>query len=104
MNIINKQRGKGKTTQLIYTSATTGYQIVCQNQNMAEYILNMANDMDCNIKKPMTVAELRRSSYNGYVLVDEVTTFLSQALNEYLGASVIACTMSIDCDSETLVR
>lgn len=107
MNIINKPRGKGKTTQLIYTSATTGYPIVCQNQGMVEQITRQADSIGCNIPLPITVAEIRRNQHKYHydnVLVDEVMFFLHAALNEYLGANVVACTMSIDDNGETYAK
>lgn len=100
MNLINKPRGTGKTVQLIYTSATTGYPIVCHNIAMIENIKSMADKLGCDIPKPVTVAEMRNGMNRGgknyeNVLVNEVMLFFNAAINEYLGANVIACTCTI---------
>lgn len=100
MNLINKPRGTGKTTQLVYTSATTGYPIVCHNCAMVGDIQKMAEELGCDIPKPVTVAEMRSSMNRGSkkyenVLVDEIMFFFDAAVKEYLGANVVACTCTI---------
>lgn len=53
MNLINKPRGSGKTTQLIFTSVTVGYPIVCHNIAMVEQIKYMADKLGCDIPEPV---------------------------------------------------
>ena len=57
MKIINRPRGTGKTTQLIYLSECTGVPIVSYNP---EYIIALANKMGCKIPKPLNVSEFSR--------------------------------------------
>lgn len=100
MNLINKPRGSGKTTQLIFTSVTVGYPIVCHNIAMVDNIQKMAEKLGCDIPKPVTIAEMRSGMNYGNkkyenVLVDEVMFFFNAAINEYLGTNVVACTCTL---------
>lgn len=55
--------------------------------------------MGCNIPEPMTVADFRHKFYQDEnVLVDEIlaNNLLATALNQYIGANVVACTMTLD--------
>lgn len=97
MRLLIKDRGKGKTTGLIYASEATGFPIATGNEVMVEHIKQMAKEMNCNIPEPITFYELREKRlgvvYNN-VLLDEVTCILEDALNDYLGTNVICATMS----------
>lgn len=99
--MIIKNRGTGKTTQLIYTSATTGYPIIVDTKGRADFIDFKAKELNCQIPKPMSVAEwFRTNSANKYnnILIDEICTgnILDSALKEYFGANVVASTCSPD--------
>ena len=45
-NLIIKDRGTGKSAQLLYTSATTQYPILTQTKYRAVNLLKMAEDLD----------------------------------------------------------
>lgn len=96
MNILIKDRGKGKTTGLIYTSEATGYPIVTLTHDGVDYIKQQAHELECTIPEPITVQDLRNKRENRYesVLVDDVDCILGDALKEYLGCEVECGTMT----------
>lgn len=99
MKILNMPRGTGKTTKLIHTSEVTGYPILCSNLFMVDNVKKMAEEMGCDIPEPMTIADFRHKFYQDEnVLVDEIfaNNLLATALNQYIGANVVACTMTIE--------
>lgn len=92
-------RGAGKTTRLIHASEVAGYPILCSNLFMVDNIKKMAEEMRCDIPEPMTVANFRHKFHQDEnVLVDEIlaNNLLATALNQYIGANVVACTMTLE--------
>lgn len=104
MKLINKSRGTGKTTQLIYVSAITGFRIIAPNTHMAGHIEKMAKDMGLKIPKPMSDAKYRNRKYDGDhtpILIDDVDSqILDEALELYFNAPVIAATMTTPIDDD----
>lgn len=108
MKLINKSRGTGKTTQLIYASAITGFRIIVPNHAMAKHIEKMAKDMGLKILPPMSDIEyrLRRplhkiESDHAPILIDEIQNqILDEALKLYFGAPVVAATMTVPIDDD----
>ena len=99
MKLIIKNRGQGKTTQLIYTSEITRYPIVTTSRTSVELIKNLAKELACNIPEPITYTDLKNNKYRGNknfekVLVDDVDSILEEVLNEYLNCEVIGVTIS----------
>lgn len=97
MKLINKSRGTGKTTQLIYASAITGFRIIAPNHAMAK-------DMGLKILPPMSDVEYRNrkeASNHTPILIDEVQNeILDEALELYFGAPVVAATMTVPIDDD----
>ena len=94
-------RGTGKTTKLIHASEVTGYPILCANLCAVDNAKKMAKEMGCNIPEPMTIADFKRHFYRDEnVLIDEVlaNNLLAIALNQYIGANVVACTMTLESE------
>ena len=92
-------RGAGKTTRLIHASEVAGYPILCSNLFMIDNVKKMAEEMRCDIPEPMTVADFRHKFHQDEnVLVDEIlaNNLLATALNQYIGANVVACTMTLE--------
>ena len=105
MKLINKSRRTGKTTQLIYASAITGFRIIAPDYAMASYIEKMAKDMGLNIPQPMSDIEYRnrRELKNDHtpILIDELQNeILNEALELYFGAPVVAATMTVPIDDD----
>ena len=110
MKLIIKDRGMGKTTQLIHTSEITGYPIVASTEAIVNEIKKQAERIGCKIPEPMTVQELlhgKARGRHGYenILVDEVCIggVLQKALNQYFGRNVVACTCSPDYTWEEMM-
>lgn len=103
MKLIIKDRGMGKTTQLIYISELTGYPIVAAHKTTIGHIKSMAKKLGCNITEPVLVSDVAtgKTRYDN-ILVDEVTLdgVLKKALNNYFNSNVVACTCSPDIDIE----
>lgn len=95
VNLISRGRGKGKTHDLIITSAITGYPIVCMNEGHANYTKQMAETMGYKIPDPISAERLKGwgAMYKN-VLVDDLEYWLSKALDAYFGTHVVAATMS----------
>ena len=95
-NLIIKDRGTGKSTQLLYTSATTQYPILTQTKYRAANLLKMADDLDLCIPTPLTENDIesRGISLPENILVDEGYDLIGTALNYYLRTHVVAVTLS----------
>ena len=102
MKLINKPRGTGKTTLLIYASAVTGYRIITPNAHMALHIEKQAKNMGLKIPEPMYDAEYRNLLHDGDhapLLIDELpNNILQEALELYFNAPVVAATMTAPID------
>lgn len=94
--LIIKDRATGKTTQLLYTSATTQYPIIVQNKLQTKLLLDKANDLDLIIPVPMTVEECKNKPGINYdhVLIDEGYDLIGEALDVYMGTHVVAVTLT----------
>lgn len=95
MRLLIKDRGTGKTTQLIYTSEATGLPIAVETSSRIDLIMKMANEMNCYIPKPILIKDLIEHKYRyENVLIDEAEKTIENALNHYLNCNVIAATLS----------
>ena len=96
--MIIKDIAIGKTTQLLYTSATTQYPIIVQNKLQTTLLLDKAKDLNLIIPVPMTVEEFKNGRGHGmnydHVLIDEGYSLIGEALDCYLGAHVAAVTLT----------
>lgn len=103
MKLINKSRGTGKTTQLIYASAVTGFRIITSNRHMAKSIEEQAKKMGLKIPEPMSDVEYRNRKEiwdePRPILIDELPNqILGEALELYFNAPVVAATMTVPID------
>lgn len=96
MKLIDRERGSGKTTKLIYTSEITGYPIVAESNQSIEYIKRQARELGANIPNPMTVKEMRsiRGIRFDRILLDEGFSIIEEALKTYFGVEVAAVTFT----------
>lgn len=95
MRIIIKDRGKGKTTQMIYTSEATGIPIMVETHSQANHIKQLAEEMNVMIPDVIVESEgIMRGKRPDNVLIDEGYNIIEKALKAYLGSNVIALTMS----------
>ena len=104
MKIINKERASGKTTQLIYTSATTGFRIITPNAHMASNIAKMAKQMGFDIPTPLSDVEYRSDPHLSHnhdpILIDECLEIIAEVLELYFDAPVVAATMSVPMEKK----
>ena len=94
--LIIKDRATGKTTQLLYTSATTQYPIIVQNKLQIKLLLAKAKELNLTIPVPMTVEKFKNSCGMNHdcVLVDEGYDLIGEALDAYMGTHVVAVTLT----------
>lgn len=108
MRLINKSRGTGKTTQLIYTSATTGFRIITPTAQMANLIAEEAKKMGLDIPKPLSDVEYRNDPYwsrsHDPILIDECPKIIEEALELYFDAPVVAATMTVPIDNGCVIH
>lgn len=102
MKIINRDLGSGKTTILIYTAYATGARIVTPTDAMAKFVASEAKKNELDILEPLSIerwnnAKHLRQFCGNDVLIDEGEAIIEEALKAYLGANVIAVTMSVPC-------
>lgn len=96
LNLIIKERQKGKTTQLIHISEATRYPIVVPFEAQKKHIIELANQMHCQIEAPLTIREMEQRGINVKtpILLDNVEHILADALQQYLGAEVFCAMMT----------
>lgn len=94
--LIIKDRATGKTTQLLYTSATTQYPIIVQNKLQINLLIEKARGLHLIIPVPMTVEEFKNKRGMNYdhVLIDEGYNLIGEALDAYMGTHVVAVTLT----------
>lgn len=99
MRLLIKDRGAGKTTQLILTSEATGYPIITHNEAAAQNIIRMAKIMGVHIPEPISISKIEHNGLRGFrlerVLIDEGYDIIEKALKEYIGCqNIVAITLS----------
>lgn len=98
MNWIIKDRGKGKTTTLIFTSAATGYPIITQTRSQADAIKHRAKELELDIPEPIPFDSEYSIKTTGLrhekVLVDEAKPLIERALANMLRCPVAAVTLT----------
>lgn len=98
MRLLIKDRAKGKTTQMIYTSEATGYPIVVETEVQKSNLMDKAKSMDVIIPEPVTINDVERKKLRGCriekVLIDEGYNIIANALKEYIGCEVAAVTLT----------
>ena len=100
MNWFIKNRGRGKTTALVFTSSVTGYPIITSTRIQADRIKGYAKELDLEIPEPIVFDSTYDFKTRGCrfekVLVDEAKTLIERALENMLGQKVAAVTMSLN--------
>ena len=97
MKILQLERGKGKTTALIYTSAMTRYPIVVLTCAEVEMVQNMANSLGIDIPQPITLKTYMtygKHYGNDGILIDNLDIMLPKILNDYFNTNVVGVTMN----------
>lgn len=94
--LVIKDRGTGKSTQLVYTSAVTQYPIITQHRTSIMHLMDLANELGVVIPTPMTVDDYRARGriHENHILIDEGYDLIGEALDAYMGTHVVAVTLS----------
>lgn len=94
--LVIKDRGTGKSTQLVYTSAVTQYPIITQHRTSIIHLMDLANELGVVIPTPMTVDDYKARGriYENHILIDEGYDLIGEALDAYMGTHVVAVTLS----------
>jgi len=91
MYIINKERGKGKTCELIRDSAKLNIPIICMNRQNAICIKQKSIEMGLDILHPIAINDFYSTKWQyPKVLIDEMPTVLNKLLN----VEVVGCSMT----------
>ena len=99
MKFINRSRCSGKTSMLINTAHITGYPIVVENTIREKVVYEQARRMGINDINVLTIHDFSKgrnhTNESIHILIDEGERIIEMALNNFLGAYVVACTFSI---------
>lgn len=103
MRIINRERGSGKTTILIGAAAATGARIITPTEDMARFVASEARKNGLDILEPFSIVHWNNVKHlhpfcGNDVLIDEGEAIIEEALKRYMGANVIAVTMTVPCN------
>lgn len=89
MNIYVQERKTGKTTRCIKISRSTGYPILCSDNNVKKIVKETAKRLNISIPEPLDVSEILKVGMEPeYVIVDE----LESVLNKCLPFKIVAAT------------
>lgn len=94
--LVIKDRGTGKSTQLVYTSAVTQYPIITQHRTSIMHLMDLANELGVVIPTPMTVDDYKARGriHENHILIDEGYDLIGEALDAYMGTHIVAVTLS----------
>lgn len=94
--LVIKDRGAGKSTQLVYTSAVTQYPIITQHRTSIIHLMDLANELGVVIPTPMTIDDYKARGriHENHILIDEGYDLIGEALDAYMGTHVVAVTLS----------
>lgn len=94
VELIVRERQKGKTEKLIKMSAKRGARIVTNNTRMCKNILQKASKMGYTIPEPITYYQAEHSQPNEPLLLDDVEIYL---LNKFTGVEAITMSVGKEC-------
>ena len=98
MKIIIKDRGAGKTTELIHASEVTGFRIITPTMGSVIHIKELAAQYGNKIPEPMCFEVYKANKkylHDDGILIDECQIILDKILDEYFGCHVYAGTTSV---------
>ena len=87
MKIINLERGKGKTTRLLYASEFNDMPILCSTNTEKKYLMEQAERYGLKISEPISVNDIVSNKLRGSeiadkdILVDEAPMVLQNLLS-----------------------
>lgn len=94
VELIVRERQKGKTEKLIKMSAKRGARIVTNNKRMCQNILQKAGKMGYTIPEPITYYQAEQSPPNEPLLLDDLEIYL---FNKFAGVEAMAMSVGKEC-------
>ncbi len=97
MEIVNLDRGRGKTYFLVKRSAKMEYPILCHTEYQAKHIKDVARELKLKIPEPIVVRKsnlanvFRGRKFKQKYLIDDVDVFLSSLLGESIECVTTSC-------------
>ena len=96
MEIVNLDRGRGKTYFLVKRSARKGYPILCYSEFQAKHIKDIAKDLKLKIPEPILIERynlnnILRGQHKQKYLIDDVDLFLNRLLGESIECVTTSC-------------
>lgn len=92
MKILRKNRGEGKTTELIKKASEERKYIICRDEKRARLIIKIADDLGLYIPFPVTIKELPlRSGFIESVLVDDIEDILEYITGKPIELATTSC-------------
>lgn len=90
MKVIARDRGSGKTHDLIKMARQTDSTIVCANKCAANCVGKQAEEMKIRIKSPISISDLPYIGRGARILIDNAECVLSTLLpnNEIIGLTI----------------
>ena len=91
MKIYALNRGRGKTTRLLYLSEFHKTPILCVFEQSKKHLLSKAQELGICIPTPLTITDItaRGKRYeNPHVLIDEAQDFLQRLLSHVTGGEI----------------
>jgi hypothetical protein len=96
MNVLNLDRGKGKSTYCVQRSAATQIPILCARQSNKERLKTIARELNLQIPEPATLAELETTALYSEVILDEGLDLLRMLLKLKGVNSIDSVTLSMN--------
>ncbi len=94
VELIVRERQRGKTEKLIKMAAKRGARIVTNNTRMCKNILQKARKMGYTIPEPITYYRAEQSPPNEPLLLDDVEIYL---FNKFYGVEAITMSVGKEC-------
>jgi hypothetical protein len=97
MEIVNLDRGRGKTYFLVKRSARMEYPILCHTEYQAKHIKDVARELKLKIPEPIVVRKsnldivFRGHKFKQKYLIDDVDLFLNSLLGESIECVTTSC-------------
>lgn len=97
MKCLFMERGGGKTTTLVCTSASINCPIITATIAGKQHALDIANRLGLTIPEPIVISENSKTmKFPNGILIDDAEAVIKAWAKEHFDTDVIACTMSLN--------
>lgn len=96
MKLIIRERGTGKSLELLHASEMTGYRIITHTEQHAHELYEAAKKLNLDIPQPTSAYNYKSQRYkDAGILIDDVNIILPTVLEYYFQTPVVGAAMSI---------